>query len=123
MWRQNRLFSKICFVFVLLQKTKTLLANFNLFKVCFTKFDNFSYFILSQSKICSKFEKFESLTKHLIELRNDFRAIKVLGNFLKKGLKWNFQDFSVTQILREINFAESRSFKTTVFSTFRGFEF
>ena len=37
-----------------------------------------------------KFEGFESLTEHLIELRNDFRAIKVPGNFLKKGLKWKF---------------------------------
>ena len=28
---------------------------------------------------------------------------------------WKFHDFSVIQILREINFGESRSFKTVVF--------
>ena len=31
---------------------------------------------------------------------------------------WICQDFFVTQILREINFAESRSSKTTVFAFF-----
>ena len=29
---------------------------------------------------------------------------------------WKFQDFSVIQILREINFGESRSSKTAVFA-------
>ena len=29
---------------------------------------------------------------------------------------WKFEDFSITQILREINFEESRSCKTVVFS-------
>ena len=29
---------------------------------------------------------------------------------------WKFQDFSVIQILREINFGESRSTKTAVFA-------
>ena len=36
---------------------------------------------------------------------------------------WKFQDIFVTKILREINFGESRSSKTTIFFTFRGFEF
>ena len=31
---------------------------------------------------------------------------------------WKFQDFSVTHILREINFGESRSYKTVVFANF-----
>ena len=30
---------------------------------------------------------------------------------------WKFKDFSVTQILREINFGESTSFKTAIFAT------
>ena len=29
---------------------------------------------------------------------------------------WKFQDFSITQILREINFAESRSPKSAIFA-------
>ena len=33
------------------------------------------------------------------------------------GLRsWNFQDFSITQILREINFEDSRSGKTAFFA-------
>ena len=32
---------------------------------------------------------------------------------------WEFQDFSVIQILREINFGESRSSKTANFCNFR----
>ena len=31
---------------------------------------------------------------------------------------WKFQDFSVIQIFREINFGESRSSKTAVFAIF-----
>ena len=31
---------------------------------------------------------------------------------------WKFQDFSVIQILREINFGQSRSSKTAVFAIF-----
>ena len=31
---------------------------------------------------------------------------------------WKFQDFSVIQILREINFGESRSYQTAVFALF-----
>ena len=31
---------------------------------------------------------------------------------------WKFQDFSITQILREINFGEIRSAKTAVFAIF-----
>ena len=37
-------------------------------------------------------------------------------NWLKVYTVWKFQDFSVTQILREINFGESRSSKTAVYS-------
>ena len=36
---------------------------------------------------------------------------------------WKLQDFSVTQILREINLGESRSSKTAVFAIFWGSEF
>ena len=36
---------------------------------------------------------------------------------------WKFQDFSITQILREINFVDYRGAKTTVLCHFRGSEF
>ena len=36
---------------------------------------------------------------------------------------WKFQEFSVTQILREINFGECRTCKTAFFCHFGGFEF
>ena len=36
---------------------------------------------------------------------------------------WNFQDFSVIQIFREINFGESRSSKTAIFAIFEGLNF
>ena len=34
---------------------------------------------------------------------------------------WKFENFSVIQILREINFGESRSSKTAVFATLERF--
>ena len=34
---------------------------------------------------------------------------------------WKFQEFSAIQILREINFGESKSSKNDVFAIFRGF--
>ena len=34
---------------------------------------------------------------------------------------WNCQDFSVIQILREVNFAESRSSQNVVYLHFQGF--
>ena len=36
---------------------------------------------------------------------------------------WKFRDFSVFQILREMNFGACRSSKIAVFASFRGFEF
>ena len=36
---------------------------------------------------------------------------------------WKFQDFPVTQILREINFQESRRSETAVFAIFRVLNF
>ena len=36
---------------------------------------------------------------------------------------WKFQDFSVTQILREIKVGESRSSKTAFFATFKALNF
>ena len=36
---------------------------------------------------------------------------------------WKFQDFSVTQILREINFEESRSYKSAVFAIIEALNF
>ena len=36
---------------------------------------------------------------------------------------WQFQDFSVTQILGEINFGESRSSKNAIFGNFKASEF
>jgi len=36
---------------------------------------------------------------------------------------WKFQDISVIQILREINFGESKNFKTAVFVIFAIFGF
>ena len=41
----------------------------------------------------------------------------------KKGTVLKIQDFSVIQILREINFAEPRCYKNAVFCNFRGSEF
>ena len=35
-----------------------------------------------------------------------------------EGTVWKFQDFSVIQILREINLGESRSPKTAIFAIF-----
>ena len=35
---------------------------------------------------------------------------------------WKFQDFSVTQILREIIFGESRSYESATFSNCKGSE-
>ena len=41
----------------------------------------------------------------------------LLGTKAEQGLTvWKLQDFSVTQILREINFGESRCSKTAAFS-------
>ena len=36
---------------------------------------------------------------------------------------WKFQDFSITQILREINFEDSRSAKTAIFAILRAVSF
>ena len=36
---------------------------------------------------------------------------------------WKFQDFTVTQILWEMNFGEARSFKTAVFALKRALNF
>ena len=41
--------------------------------------------------------------------------IHIWTNF-SQGIQWKFQDFSVTQILREINFGESRTSKMAVFA-------
>ena len=43
-----------------------------------------------------------------------------IPHFLFPKLWWKFQDFSVTQILREINFGQSRSSKTAIFAFFEG---
>ena len=45
--------------------------------------------------------------------------------FLKrvKGTVWKFQDFSVIQILREINFGGSGSSKTAVFANLGALDF
>ena len=39
------------------------------------------------------------------------------------GTVWNFQDFSLIQILREINFGQSRSSKDAIFVILGGSEF
>ena len=36
---------------------------------------------------------------------------------------WKFQDFSIAQILREINFGDSRSAKSAVFAIFGALNF
>ena len=54
----------------------------------------------------------------------DEYVIELNKTFVKEvSTVWKFQDFSVIQILREINFGESRSFETTFFCNFRGSEF
>ena len=45
-----------------------------------------------------------------------FEGHNLGGKFQSLSTVWKFQDFSVTQILREINYGESRSSKTAVFA-------
>ena len=45
---------------------------------------------------------------------------KILVEQLLQYTVWKFQGFSITQILCEINFAESRSSKTAFFGIVRG---
>ena len=52
-------------------------------------------------------------------LPNSF-ALKNVGNYFTV---WKFQDFSVIQILREIDFGEFRSSKTVVFTILRAVNF
>ena len=40
----------------------------------------------------------------------------VRGNFAFFSTVWKFQDFSITEILREINFGDSRRAKIAVFA-------
>ena len=54
----------------------------------------------------------------VLDLRQiDTISMKGVKNALltKNHTVWNLTDFSVTQILREINFGESRSCKTAIF--------
>ena len=41
------------------------------------------------------------------------------GHLLPEKWWWNFSGFCITQILREINFEESRSAKTAIFAILR----
>ena len=43
------------------------------------------------------------------------------GIFLPQFIEWKFHDFSITQILREINFRDSRIANSAI-NTFRGSE-
>ena len=47
-----------------------------------------------------------------------FEGHNLGGKFQSLSTVWKFQDFSVTQILREINYGESRKSKTAVFAIF-----
>ena len=40
-------------------------------------------------------------------------------NFFLKFDRWKFQDFCITEMLREINFEDSRSEKSAVFAILR----
>ena len=44
-----------------------------------------------------------------------FEGHNLGGKFQSLSTVWKFQDFSVTQILREINYGESRNSKTVIF--------
>ena len=44
-------------------------------------------------------------------------------DYLESSTWWKFQDFSITQILCEINFGECRSYEIVFFCQFRGSEF
>ena len=45
------------------------------------------------------------------------------ANLNSKSTVWKFQDFSVTQVLREINFGEPRSIKTAIFAVLGALNF
>ena len=41
----------------------------------------------------------------------------------RRGTVWKFRDFSITQILREINFGDSRKAKSAIFTHFEPLDF
>ena len=45
------------------------------------------------------------------------------ANLNSKSTVWKFQDFSVTQVLREINFGEPRSIKTAIYAVLGALNF
>ena len=57
---------------------------------------------------------------HVVEWGNqdDYQLVRKLGRGKHCTTVWRFHDFSITQILREINLRESRSFRIAVFDIF-----
>ena len=46
-----------------------------------------------------------------------------MKNTVFDGTVWKFRDFSVTQILREINFEDSKSAKSAILTQLEAFKF
>ena len=69
---------------------------------------------------CIKCELAKLFCRHVSEINlhfefQQFSKEKDVMKFIVLNKVWRIQDFSVNQILREINFRESSSFKTTFF--------
>ena len=55
---------------------------------------------------------------NILVITKCFICSKSFKLFLSNITVWKFQEFSVSQILREINFGESRSVETAIFAIF-----
>ena len=66
----------------------------------------------------------EEIQSHIDKINQLLALERVEGKISKKLVAvrtvWKFHDFPITQILREMNFGESRSSKTAVFAFFEG---
>ena len=58
--------------------------------------------------------------KHILDLKNCIRSPNLQRY---KCTVWKIHSFSITQILREINFEDSRRTKSAIVTHFRGYEF
>ena len=72
-----------------------------------------SYYVYSTSSTNTFRKVFKNISKMSKTCLKVFFLI-CLKTTTSKYIVWNFQDFSVTEILREINIGESRSSKTAV---------
>ena len=63
-------------------------------------------------------EDFRMKDKNTANSRHFFSEVKFVQHTV-----WKFQDFCITEILRQINFVDSRSAKTAVFAILRAVNF